>query len=98
MASPVTIGTSAVVVVPVNKDRVSIRFQNTSATQTIYIKKIPLEGAFSVVSVTDYDVRMLPDSSTGEGGEPFETSSIASFMAISSAAAGTIAIYETVKV
>jgi len=98
MASPITLGTTAIIVVPINKKRANIRFQNTSATQTVYIKKIPLTGPFTTVSITDYDVRMLPDSATGEGGEPFETNSIASFMAIASAAAATLAIYETNKV
>jgi len=95
MASPLVIGTTAVVIALVNKQRANIRFQNTSATQIIYIKKIPLTGTYTVVSATDYDLKMLPDSATGEGGEPFETNSVCSFMAISSAAAGTIAVFET---
>jgi len=98
MASPITVGTTAIVVALANLSRADIRFQNTSLTQTIYLKRVPSTGLFTPVSTTDYDVRMLPDSATGEGGEPFETNSVSAFQAISSAAAGTLAIYETVKV
>jgi len=98
MSSPITVGVAAIVAVPINRNRASVRFQNTSPSQILYLKRIPLEGPYSVVSATDYDVRMLPDSATGEGGEPFETKSIASFMVVASAAAGTLAVFETVKV
>jgi len=98
MASPVTLGTTAAVVLLPNLSRAGVRFQNTSATQTIYLKRVPSEGLYTAVSTTDYDVRMLPDSATGEGGEPFETNSVSGFQAIASAAAATLAIYETVKV
>ena len=98
MASPITIGITPIVVILSNTSRVVVRFQNTSPTQTIYIKRVPNEGLFTPVSITDYDVRMLPDSATGEGGEPFETNSVSAFQAVASAAAGTLAIFETVKV
>lgn len=97
MASPVTVGTTAIVVVLAHANRASIRFQNTSATQTIYIKRIPSSGTYTVVSATDYDVRMLPDSATGEGGAPFDTASTAAFMAVSSAASGSLAMFETTR-
>jgi hypothetical protein len=98
MASPITVGTTAAVVVLQNLSREGVRFQNTSATQTIYLKRVPSSGLFTPVSATDYDVRMLPDSATAEGGAPFSTNSVSAFQAISSAAAGVLAVYETVKV
>jgi hypothetical protein len=98
MASPLTIGTTATVVALVNRSRVNIRFQNTSPTQVIYIKKIPLTGTYTAVSSTDYEVALQPVTALVEGGEAFETNSVASFMAISSAAAGVLAVYETSKV
>ena len=98
MASPIVVGTTAIVAVPANASRNNIRFQNTSSTQTIYLKRIPTTGAYGIVSTTDYDIRLLPDTATAEGGEPFETQSTASFMVISSASAGSLAIFETVKV
>lgn len=97
MASPIVVGTAAMVAVPINVNRGIVRFQNTSATQIIYIKKIPLSGSYGVVSATDYEVRLLPDDAVSTG-DYFETNSIASFMAISSAAAGSLSIYETSKV
>jgi len=97
MASPIVVGVSAIVAVPVKRKRALVRFQNVGAT-TLYVKKLPLEGAFSVVSPTDFEVILLPATGTAEGGDAFETNSIASFMAVSSAAAGSLAIYETVKV
>lgn len=96
MASPLTISTTASIVALVNKRRNSIRFQN-SGTTTIYIKKIPIAGTTTTVSVTDYEVLLAPSTSAGEAGEAFVTDSVASFMAISSAAAGILAVYETVK-
>jgi len=98
MASPIVVGTTAIIAVPKNTSRALLRLQNTSSTQTIYIKRIPLSGVYSVVSATDYDLRMLPDSVTGEGGEPFETASINSFMVIASASGGSLAIFETVYI
>lgn len=95
MASPVTIGTTAIVVAPINKKRSLIRFQNTSATQVIYIKKVPITGTFTVVSAADYEVLLEPITALVDGGDAFETNSVASFMAIASAAAGTLAVYET---
>lgn len=97
MASPLNIGTSAVAVAPINKKRNSIRFQNAGTTQ-IYLKRIPIEGAYSLVSATDYEAVLFPASSSQEGGEAFETDSILSFMAISPGCPGLLAIYETKKV
>lgn len=98
MASPLTIGTTASIIALVNTKRNSIRFQNTSsASQIIYIKKIPLTGTTTTVSPTDYDVRLFAGVLAEGLEEAFETQSVASFMAISSAAAGTLAVYETVK-
>ena len=95
MASPITIGIATVVVAPINKKRVSIRFQNTGAT-IIYLKKVPTNGAYWAVSAADYEVMLaVPAAGTIEF---FETNSTASFIAISSAAAGVLSIYETNKV
>ena len=95
MASPLTIGVATVVVAPVNTKRVSIRFQNGGAT-IIYLKKVPVSGVYWAVSATDYEV-MLAVPAAG-AVEFFETNSTASFIAISSAAAGVLAIYETSNV
>jgi hypothetical protein len=96
MTSPIVVGVAAIVAVPIHKARSIVRFQNVGVT-TIYLKKVPLSGAFSVVSPTDFEIILLPATGTAEGGDAFETNSIASFMAISSAAAGSLSIYETVK-
>lgn len=96
MASPIVIGTTASVVVPINKNRAVVRFQNVGSSN-IFIKKIPLEGAYSVVSHTDFEIDLFPASSSQEGGEAFETNSIASFMAVGTGAT-SLAIYETNKV
>lgn len=113
MASPVMIGTTASVVVPINRRRADVRFQNTGDT-IIYLKKFPLTGAYTVVSASDYEVMLTPASSSsnnGHGnddnngndhskgvGESFWTDSIASFMAVSSASGGSLSIYETNKI
>ena len=96
MASPLSIGITASIIAVVNKKRDIIRFQNTSAAAIVYIKKIPLTGTTTTVSATDYDVMLT--GNTVEGGEVFETNSIASFMAIASVAATPLSVYETSKV
>lgn len=96
MSSPIFVGTSAIVVAPINKKRSSIRFQNVSS-HSIYLKKIPISGSYIVVSTTDYEIELAPNTGGGEGSI-FETDSISSFMAVSSNAAGKMAIYETSKV
>jgi len=96
MASPISMGTSAIVVIPSNVSRFGVRFQNVSATQIIYLKRIPTSGAYAIVSATDYDVRILPSGS--EDQDPFETKSTASFMAVASASGAHLAIFETVKI
>jgi len=98
MASPLVVGTTSVVVAPINTSRASLQIQNTSATQTIYIKKIPISGSFTVVSATDYEMLLTPATATAAAGDAFVTNSVASFMAIASAAGGAVAIYETNKV
>ena len=95
MASPITVGIATVVAAPVNKNRVSIRFQNGGAT-IIYIKKVPVSGVYWAVSATDYEVMLAVP---GAGAvEFFETNSTASFIAVGNAAAGVLAIYETSNV
>lgn len=96
MASPITIGTTAITIATRNTRRSDIRFQNTGAT-IIYIKKIPAEGLFTPPSATDYEVLLAPPAALTESGEAFITDSISSFAAVSSAAAGVLAIYETNK-
>ena len=98
MASPITVGAAAITVAAANRNRVSIRFQNTSATQVIYIKKIPPTGVVTVVSATDYEVELEPVTTFVDGSESFITNSTAGFQAIASAAAGVLAIYETSRV
>lgn len=98
MASPITIGVAAVLVTPVNKKRVLIRFQNTSPTQVIYLKKVPITGTTTTVSAADYEIELQPVTTLVDGSDAFETNAVNSFIAISSAAAGVLAIYETSKV
>lgn len=97
MASPITVGTSAVILVPINTSRANLQIQNTSATQTIYLKRIPVSGAYTVVSATDYEMLLTPASATAAAGDAFVTNSVASFMAIASASGGLVAVYETNK-
>jgi len=97
MTSPITIGTTAIVVLPVNNRRADVRMQNTG-TSSIYIKRIPLGAISTTVSSTDYEVLLGPslgEAGESEAGEPFVTDSVAAFVAVSSAANGKLAIFET---
>lgn len=63
MASPLTIGTTATVIAPKKTNRADLRLQNVGST-TLYIKKIPLSGGYSLVSSSDYEVMLTPTSSS----------------------------------
>ena len=97
MTSPITVGTTAIIVAPANIRRNSIRFQNVGLT-TINMKKIPLTGVVSTVSTSDFEAQLFGASTALEGGEAFTTDSTTGFMAISSAANGALAVFETSKV
>ena len=97
MISPISIGAASTVVVPVNKSRVSLRFQNVGITN-LRIKKVPMSGAFSLVSLTDFEVFLSPSAGILESGEQFTTNSISSFMVISDIPGGALAMYETNKI
>ena len=97
MISPITINITPTIVVPINRRRANVRFQNTGGTN-LYLKKIPRYGPFTVPSITDYEVLLAPAALLSEAGEAFSTNSIAAFAVVSSAVNGVLAIYETVKI
>ena len=90
--SPVIVNTTPTTVVSSNTSRQTIRFQNTGET-TIYLKKNTISS--SLVTSTDYEVLLLPSSSSQEGGESFTTTSMHSFSAISNDSNGKLAVFET---
>lgn len=98
MASPITVGTTAVVVANYNPNRGVIRFQNTGATGTIYMKKVRKSGTVVPPSPTDYEVLLSSATLAVESGDAFETNSISKFMAVGSVAGCLLSIYETNKV
>jgi len=92
MASPITVGTTAIVAAPANRKRVAIRFQNTGAT-ILYLSRAPI-----VPTATNYEI-LLAIPTGGEVNEAYvQTNSTAQFNVLSSASAGVLAIYETIKV
>lgn len=98
MASPVTIGVTAIVAVPKNTKRVSVRFQNTSLIQTLYfVRQIGTHP--NIPSITNYEVALFPTTAVFDPNEAaFESNSTAQWNVVASAAAGSLAIYETIKV
>jgi hypothetical protein len=97
MASPVTVGVAAIVAVPKNTKRNSVRFQNVSATQTLYFVR-QIGTTPNIPSVTNYEVALFPASAVFDPNDAdFESRSIAQWNVVSSAAAGSLAILETVK-
>jgi len=97
MASPITVGTTAIVAIPRNEKREKVRFQNTSPTQTLYfIRQI---GHTAVVpSTTNYDFLLAPGT-TAEVNEAYiETNSTAQFNVIASATGATLAVFETINI
>ena len=97
MVSPITVGTSAIVAVAKNTKREKIRFQNASVTQTLYFVR-QIGTAANIPSATNYEVALFPTSAVFDPNEAaWETDSTAQFNVVSSAAAGVLAILETVK-
>jgi hypothetical protein len=82
MASPISVGTTAIVAVPRKATRSSVRFQNVGETTLFFKRK-------TNPSTTDYEFSIL------KGGEAVHTNSIDRFEVISSAANGSLAIFET---
>ena len=97
MITPITVGITAMIAVPANPKRSSIRFQNVSVTQTLYfvrqIGTIP-----NVPSITNFEFSIAPESVVFDPNDANATTdSTAQFNVVASAAAGSLAIYETSK-
>lgn len=89
MANPLIVGTTAIVAVPRNNQRVNVRFQNTGAT-ILYLAKAPI-----IPSSVSYEI-MLALPTAAEINEAFiTTNSTAQFNVVSSANNGVLAIFET---
>ena len=97
MISPIIVGITASIAAPVNRNRVNIRFQNTGISN-IYLRKIPVNGVFTLPSIIDYDVLLAPAALLNEAGEAFKTNSTAAFAVVSSIPGGLLALYETERV
>jgi hypothetical protein len=98
MASPIIVGTTAIVAVPKNLHRNKVEFQNTGIT-TLYFKK--QVGIVPVVPTsTNYDFMIGPGvTATGEVNEAIRgTNSVNQFNVVSSASGGILAIFETVNI
>lgn len=96
MTSPIIVGLIPITIAPINTKRSTIRFQNAGIS-AINIKKIPISGVFTDVSLVDFEIQLFPSATVVESGEAFETDSVASFRVISNIPGGILAIYETNK-
>jgi len=97
MITPITVGTTAIMAVPANQKRVGIRFQNNSTTQTLYFVR-QIGATPNVPSVTNFEFSLAPASVVFDPNDANTiTDSVAQFNVVSSAAAGSLAIYETIK-
>jgi len=91
MASPITVGTTAIVAVNHNIRRATVRFQN-SGTTTLYFKRR------YAPSVSDYEFMLAPGTTAELNEAHTSTNSVDRFMVVSSASNGVLAIYETIFV
>jgi hypothetical protein len=96
MVTPVTIGTTAVTVLPANTRRYSVRFQNTGASTLYFVRQISTTVA-NVPTITNYEFLLGPGGATEINEAYTETRSTAQFNVVSSAAGGTLAVLETIK-
>jgi hypothetical protein len=98
MANPIIVGTSAITAIGANRDRVSVRFQNTSTTQTLYFIR-QLGTSPAIPSATNFEFSLSPASAVFDPNDAWiETNSTATFNVVASAAGGEVAIFETVKI
>jgi hypothetical protein len=95
MANPITVGITAGVAINRNRNRVSVRFQNTGTTILYFIRQF---GHISVIpSPTNYEFLLQPGA-TAEMNESFiESRSTSQFNVVSSVVGGLLAILETVR-
>lgn len=91
MATPISVGVTAVVAVLRNPKRVQVLFQNTGAT-TLYFYRNP-----NIPSTTSFEFQLNPGTTATNENSKLITDSIAQFNVISSAAAGVLAIFETTR-
>jgi len=91
MATPISVGVTAVVAALRNPDRVQVLFQNTGAT-TLYFYRNP-----NIPSTTSFEFSLAPGATPTNENSELSTNSIAQFNVISSAAGGVLAIYETAR-
>jgi hypothetical protein len=91
MASPISLTTAAVLVVPFNAQRKTLMLQNTGAAVAYVKKQIPGVAA-SIPSATNYDFEL---TALGTESGILKIDSSAGFMAVG-AAATTLAYMETV--
>lgn len=77
----ISVGQTPVQVAKLNTHRVSIRFQNVGDT-FIYLQRIPLQGAYSNISSSNFEVALAPLNSQTGSPEVFETRSMLAYQAI----------------
>ena len=97
MASPISVGTTAIVAVSSNRNRSKVRFQNVSATQTLYFTR-QIGAASNVPSATNYEFQLAAATRDDINEAYIETNSTAQFNVVASASGGGLAILETVNV
>lgn len=92
MANPIIVGTTAIVAVLRNPNRVKIRFQNTGTT-VLYFYRNP-----NIPSIVNYEFLLEPGTIAEINEAYIETNSTAQFNVVSSAVGGLLAIFETARV
>ena len=98
MASPVIVGTTPVLLIPVNVSRKNVVIQNTG-TNDVYIKRWPPGTVQPVPSASNYDFVLM--AKPGEGNKEdwiFQTESVSAFVGVAATQTTTVAVMETVKV
>jgi len=98
MISPVTVGTTPVVLAKANLNRKSMILQNNSK-EDVYIKKQKLTGAYVLPTATNYDFILhgsVGECTDGERIELFD--SVAAFLGVTTKSTATLGVSEIVKV
>ncbi|MGV8961896.1 MAG: hypothetical protein ACOH2V_00765 [Candidatus Saccharimonadaceae bacterium] len=78
----INIGQTPIIIASINTKRYTIRFQNVGET-FLYLQRIPLKGAYEVVSPTNFEVILAPLNSKNGSPETFETHSILAYQIVS---------------
>ena len=98
MASPILITTTPQLVLPIDRNRVTVLFENAGIVP-IYIKKQDTDDVVSLPSVTNFDMVLHGGTAANDGlGGEEEIDSTAAFWAVTKTSTANLAVMTTRRI